>query len=178
MGQLAHLYIERYAKLCKRSWHEDQRILEKDAIPRWRHITAKDITRRDVVALLDDIVDRGSPIAANRTLACVRKMFNYGVERSIFETSPCVAVKAPSKENRRDRVLSEDEIRAFWEGLERTTISIPIRYALKLQLVTAQRKGEVIAAEWPDFDLHQGLVDDPGRAVEEPPSTSGTAFAC
>ena len=156
VSQLAHLYIERYAKARKRSWLEDQRILEKDVIVRWRQITAKDITRRDVVALLDDIVNRGSPIAANRTLACVRKMFNYAVERSILETSPCVAVKAPSKENRRDRVLSEDEIRAFWEGLEHTTISIPIRYALKLQLVTAQRKGEVIAAEWPDFDLTKG----------------------
>jgi site-specific recombinase XerD len=60
------------------------------------HVKAKDIKHRDVVALLDDTVDRGSPIATNRTLACVRKMFNYGVERSILETSPCVAVKAPS----------------------------------------------------------------------------------
>jgi len=149
--QLAHLYIERYAKVCKRSWHEDERILEKDAIPRWRHLKAKDITRRDVVALLDDIVDRGSPIAANRTLACVRKMFNYSVERSILETSPCVTVKAPGKETRRDRVLTEEEICAFWEGLERTMIGMPIRHALKLQLVTAQRKGEIVAAEWPEF---------------------------
>jgi hypothetical protein len=44
--QLAQLYIERYAKVCKRSWHEDERILEKDAIPRWEHIKAKDIKRR------------------------------------------------------------------------------------------------------------------------------------
>ena len=154
--QLAHLYIERYAKMCKRSWHEDERILEKDAIPRWGHFKAKDIKRRDVVALLDDIVNRGSPIAANRTLACVRKMFNYGVERSILEASPCVAVKAPSKETRRDRVLTDGEICAFWEGLERTTIGMPIRYALKLQLVTAQRKGEIVAAEWPEFDLNAG----------------------
>ncbi len=154
--QLAHLYIERYAKVHKRSWLEDQRMLKKDAIPRWRHIKAKDITRGDVVTLLDDIVDRGSPIAANRTLACVRKMFNYALERSILETSPCVAVKAPGKEHRCDRVLSEAEIRAFWQGLERTRISLPSRYTLKLQLVTAQRKGEIIAAEWPEFDLTLG----------------------
>lgn len=154
--QLAGLYIERYARVRKRSWREDERILGKDAIPRWGHLKAKDITRRDVVALLDDIVDRGSPIAANRTLACVRKMFNYAVERSILETSPCAAVKAPGKETRRDRVLTEEEICAFWKGLDGSTISAPIRYALKLQLVTAQRKGEVVAARWHEFDLNAG----------------------
>jgi integrase-like protein/putative transposase len=53
-------------------------------------------------------------------------------------------------------VLTDGEICAFWEGLERTTIGMPIRYALKLQLVTAQRKGEIVAAEWPEFDLHAG----------------------
>lgn len=55
------------------------------------------------------------------------KMLNYGVERSILETSPYVAAKAPSKQTRRDRVLTDEEIRAFWEGLEHTTIGIPIR---------------------------------------------------
>ena len=70
-------YIEKWAKPRKRSWKEDQRILNKDVLPHWKRRKAADITRRNVVLLLDGIVDRGAPIAANRTLAVIRKMFNF-----------------------------------------------------------------------------------------------------
>ncbi len=151
--QLVHVYLDRHAKVKKRSWQEDERILMKDVIPRWGRCKAEDIRRRDVAVLMDDIMDRGSPIGANRTLACVRKMFNYAVERSILDVSPCVGVKAPGTESRRDRVLSEDEIQAFWQGLEKSQITRPIQLTLKLQLVTAQRKGEMTSAEWSELDF-------------------------
>jgi integrase len=153
--ELAEAYLEKWARPRKRSAAEDERILRKDVIPAWRPRKAKDITRRDVIALLDKIVDRGSPIAANRTLAVIRRMFGWALSRDIVPTSPCVAVKAPAKENRRDRVLSADEIAAFWRALDNPEfgMSPAIRLALKLQLATAQRKGEVIGAEWNEFDL-------------------------
>jgi integrase len=64
-------------------------------------------------------------------------------------------VKAPAKERRRDRVLSADEIAALWQALDNPQLAVSraIRLALKFQVVTAQRKGEVIAAEWSEFDL-------------------------
>jgi hypothetical protein len=74
VNQLADEYIEKWAKPRKRSWKEDKRILDKDVLPTWKHRRAKDITRRDVIVLLDSIVDRGAPIAANKMLAVVRKM--------------------------------------------------------------------------------------------------------
>lgn len=154
VAALVDEYMERHAKPKKRSWREDARLLNKDVLPVWGHRKAKDITRRDVIALLDAIVDRNAPIAANRTLACVRRMFNFALERGILEATPCAAVKAPSKENQRDRVLAEDEIRAVWAGLDQAAMSDPIRYALKFLLLTAQRKGEVIAAPWDEFDLN------------------------
>ncbi|MFZ5557685.1 MAG: tyrosine-type recombinase/integrase [Pseudomonadota bacterium] len=154
--ELANHYLERHARPHKRSWAEDERILRKDILPRWGHRKAQDITRREVVALLDDIVDRGAPIAANRTLACIRKMYNFAIGRSILETSPCLAIKAPGKLVTRDRVLSDDEIRTFWTRLNTSSMTRPIQLALLLQLVTAQRKGEVRAARWEDFDLKSG----------------------
>jgi integrase len=65
-------------------------------------------------------------------------------------------VKAPGKETQRERVLSPEEIRRFWRRLYRTDMFQPVRLALKLQLVTAQRRGEIIQAEWKDFDLATG----------------------
>lgn len=83
-------YLEKHAKPNKRSWEEDQRILYKDVLSSWGNRKAKDITRRDVIQLLDKIKERGAPIIANRTLACVRRMFNFAIKRALLDSSPCV----------------------------------------------------------------------------------------
>jgi integrase len=168
VAKLAERYLELWARPRKRSAAEDERILRSDILPAWGRRKARTITRRDVVALLDSIVERGSPIAANRTLALIRRMFNWAVERDMIETSPCVGVRAPSAERQRDRVLTGDEIRTFWRAMNgredaredstgneprRIRMSDGIRHALKFQLVTAQRKGEIVGAEWDEFDL-------------------------
>jgi integrase len=152
---LAKEYLLRYAQARKKSWEVDKRILYKDVLPQWGRRKAKDITRRDVVQLLDKVAERGG-IMANRTLAVIRKMINFGVARDIIPTSPCIGVQAPARENRRDRVLTTEEIKTFWRGLDQTHITSGIRLALKLMLVTAQRKGEVISAQWTDVNLDQG----------------------
>jgi len=153
---LANEYIEKWAKPRKRSWREDERMLRKDVIPTLGRYKAKTITRRDIVVLLDKVSERGASIAANRTLAVTRRMFNFAVERDILEISPCYNIKAPTKENRRDRLLSSEEIKAFWHGLDNASMFESTKLALRLQLVTAQRKGELVSAEWEEFDLNNG----------------------
>jgi integrase len=158
--ELAEGYLAKWARPRKRSADEDERLLRKDVLPAWGRRKAHDIARKDVIALLDGIVDRGSPIAANRTLAVVRRMFGWALSRDIVLVNPCEAVRAPGKETRRDRVLSAEEIKSFWAGLDSPTLrmSPAIRLALKLQLATAQRKGEVISAEWSEFDIEAAKV--------------------
>ncbi len=163
---LVEEYLEKWAKPRKRSWKEDQRILHKDIVSRWGRRKAKNIQRRDIVILLDELVDRGAPIQANRTLAVTRKMFNFAVGRSILEASPCVSIDAPSKENRRDRALSEDEILKFWDRLDHAKMAEGTKLALRLQLVTAQRKGEIAGAEWTDFDLSRGWWTIPAEKAK------------
>lgn len=165
---MAEAYLDKWARPRKRSAAENERILRKDVIAAWGRRKGQDIIRRDVIALLDRIIDRGSPIAANRTLAVVRRMFGWAVSRDIIPANPCVAVKAPGKETRRDRVLSTDEIAALWRSLDDplTPISQPIRLALQLQLATAQRKGEVIDAKWTEFDIAGGIWTIPGERAK------------
>lgn len=140
---LAAEYLEKWAKARKRSWKEDERILKRDVLPAWGTKKARDVTRRDVVLLLDSIVDRGAQIAANRTLALIRKMFNFGVSRSILEFNPCTGVQAPSPERQKDRVLSDEEIVRFWHALETASMSQTAKLVLRTMLVTGQRLGEV-----------------------------------
>lgn len=154
VAALADEYIERWAKPRKKSWKVDLRILQKDVLPEWGRRKAKDITRRDVKDLLNKVLDRGAPIGANRLLALLRKMFNYAVdELEIIITSPCLKIKSPASENRRDRVLTTDEIYAFWNGLDEARMAEGTKLILKLQLVTGQRKGEIVSAAWEEIDL-------------------------
>jgi integrase len=75
-------------------------------------------------------------------------MFNFAVERDIIPSSPCVSIKSPSKENPRDRYLSEKEIGLFWKSLDEAKMPELIKIALRFQLTTGQRIGEVVALEW------------------------------
>lgn len=164
-GEIAVQYIELYAKANKRSWKEDQRILDYDLLPKWKAVKAHEIKRRDIINLLDTIVQR-APIQANRTLALLRKLFNWAISRDLMEANPCAAVKMPAKENRKDRVLTEDEIRQFWHGLESASMSELTRLCLKFQLMTAQRKGEIVIAEWSEFDLTNGWWTVPNEKAK------------
>ena len=146
LADLARDYIEHYAKRRKRSWRKDLLILEKDVLPRFGKRKARDITRRDIISLLDDIVARGAPIQANRTLEIVRKLFNWSVGRDVLGANPCYRISKPSRENRSDRVLSEEEIRAVWTALE---CEVPLTAAaFKLRFLTAQRGAEVLTMRW------------------------------
>jgi integrase len=157
VATLSEQYLEKWAKPRKRSWREDERILKKDVLPEWGKRKARQITRRDVIRLLDDIVDRGASIMANRTLAVIRKMFNFAVSRDIVPVSPCLSVRAPAPEQRRDRVLTTDEIRALWHGLEGAKMMAEgTKLALKLQLTTGQRKAEIVSARWDEIDFNDG----------------------
>lgn len=152
---LVEEYLDKWAKARKRSWKEDQRILYKDVVPAWGRKKAQDIERRDIVLLLDRIMERGAPIQANRTLSTIRKMFNFARSRGILDTSPCWAIAAPAKENRKDRVLSEEEIRIFGERLNNARMERGTALVLTFQLISGQRKGEIATAEWKDFNLKQ-----------------------
>jgi integrase len=166
VNDLVELYLEKWAKPRKRSAAEDERILRRDVIPTWNKRKAHSITRRDVVHLLDAIVNRGAPIAANRTLAVTRKMFNFAVSRDLLPHNPCTMVAAPSRENSRDRVLSLSEVSNFWKNLNKTDISNSIRLIFQFMLVTGQRKAEVARAEWSEIDLESAIWTIPASKAK------------
>ncbi len=170
VAELVDLYLEKWARPRKRSADEDERMLNKDIIPGWGKRKAGDISKGDVIALLDDIVNRGSPIAANRTLAVVRKLFNFALSRDIkgVGINPCTGIGTPAPENERRRRLSDAEIITFWNGLDGDAIAMsqPLRLALRLQFATAVRKGEVVGAAWSEFNMDDGVWTIPAERAK------------
>jgi len=146
--------LDRHAKRHKRSWKEDARILRSEILPAWGPRAIKDITRRDVRVLVEAIADRGAPIMANRTTALISKLFKFTLDDELIDTSPAVRITRPGAEQKRDRVLTDDESRALWTAFD--ALSLEMGALFKLRLITAQRGGEVASMRWPDVDLEAG----------------------
>jgi integrase len=179
MARLGKEYIERHAKAKKRSWKEDERILATYVEPKWKHRKAAEITKRDVVLLLDDIAAHGAPsrpererrpapIMANRVRSLLSRLFRFAVARHVIDTSPVFGVEKPADERRRTRLLSADEIRTFWRNAEdkKSGLSKTFAIALKILLVTGQRKGELAAAQWSDIDLASAVWTIPDAVAK------------
>ena len=123
---------------------------------RWGKRKFAEIQKRDIIAELDKIVDRGGRgITANRTLAAIRRLCNWAVERDIILVSPSAGIKPQVEEAKRDRLLSEDEIRWLWDGCDK--IGQPFGHAIKLLLLTGQRRGEVGEMTDREIDRHKHL---------------------
>jgi integrase len=152
VADLVSEYIERHAKVFKRSWQDDERLLNKEVVAVWGRHKAADIKKRDISPLLQSIVDRGSPAMSNQVFKVVRKMFNFAVEKDILQSTPCLGVKALSPNTSRERTLTEDEIKTLWGTIDTASISDEVRRALKLVLLTAQRPGEVAGIHTSEID--------------------------
>jgi integrase len=121
----------------------------------WSGRDVHSITKRDVLDLLDSIVERDAPVVANRTLSVLKTALAWCVKRDILTASPCDHVDRPSPETPDIRHLGDDELKALWRAAELT--GYPYGPLIQLLLLTGQRRDEVRQAPWPEFDLAAGL---------------------
>ena len=94
-------------------------------------------------------------------------LFNWAAEagRDYVTASPCVNLPKLDPEHPRTRVLSESEIRIFWHGLDRNDLPWDrrTRLALKFELVTMLRSGELLPSE---ANTLSGIVESRRKAHE------------
>ena len=153
-GELAQEYIERWAKKNKRSWVADQQLLNRCLLPRFKNVRASEVSRKDARALLETIAET-TPIQANRTHSLLSAIYGWANSVESIEHNPCVGLRKPSKENQRDRVLTEAEIKKLWKAMEAHEPDVGSLF--KLCLLTAQRSGaEVRRMRWQDLDIDAG----------------------
>jgi integrase len=152
---VAEEFVERHAKQRNRSWRETERILRRYVTPEWGPRQIAEITRKDVIKLLDGLVDRGAPVMAKQTHSTIRKLFNWAVDRGVLDASPCVRLSPPAKAKDRDRVLSDKELADVWRATEQ--LGWPFGPVIKLLILTGQRRQEVASMRWPDIDLDRAL---------------------
>jgi integrase len=141
-----------------------ERTFRDHVIPAWGARNVREVTRQDVVALLDGFLDRGMPSAANRALAVIRKFFGWLVERGEIPASPCDRLKAPAAETSRDRVFTDDELRLAWRAAE--SIGYPFGPLVQILVLTAQRRDEVAKMRWTEISGDQMLWTIPAERAK------------
>jgi integrase len=146
-------FLARYARPNLRSADQIARSFA-DVRSRLGSRSIYDVTRRDIVELLDVIEDRGAPVMADRTLAHLRKAFRWWASRDENISPPLVAgmSRTKPKDRARDRVLSDQEIRDVWKALDTAKVPKLFRALVRTLLLTAQRRDVVARMSWREID--------------------------
>ncbi len=147
----------------RRSAAEISRILKREIVGRWGARSVHDVTRRDVIELVSEIVDR-APVAANKTLQIAKTFFNWCVGKAIIDRSPCEGVKEPTREIPRDRVLSDEELARVIKAARQ--IEGPYGGIVEVLALTAQRREEVAQMTWDELDLPKHVWEIPSTRTK------------
>jgi integrase len=148
-------YFSIYVQKALKGWKKIKATLDKEVIPVIGKLKVKNVSADDLVAITSRIVKRGSPIQANRVHAYTAAMFSWGVDNRHIKSNPFKGIKKPVKaEPKRERTLSETELKEFWIALERDDLmmSAGVKVVLKLIVLTAQRPGEVAGMHTNEID--------------------------
>ena len=160
------------------SWENVASHLRRFVGPRLGKKPATEVTKHDIAQLSNDIVSGklGLPSIANarHMRRAASGLFNWAAEagRDYVTASPCVNLPKLDPEHPRTRVLSEDEIRIFWHGLDREGLPWDRKtcLALKFELVTMLRSNELLGArrsELFDLDGDNPRFDVPLKRVKK-----------
>jgi integrase len=150
-------YMRREGKRL-RSKDGRQRLLERLVFLKLGSRQIADIRRSEIVHLLDDIEDNSGRHMAHAALAVLRKIMSWHATRDDDFRSPIVRGmgRVNAKESARDRVLSDDELRAVWRAAEEDQ-GVFGAY-VKFLLLTSARRTEAAAMRWSEISGSDWLL--------------------
>ena len=93
-----------------RSLAATKRLLNADVLPHRRHRRIDEIGRRDVLDVIDRVIDRGSPVMARQLHVVLHRLFRWSVGRGIIEVNPLTDMDLPESNPPRKRFLTDSEL--------------------------------------------------------------------
>ena len=153
-----------------RSTVEAQRILDHDLLPLLGTIRAEAVKKAHVMQAVEAIADRGSLVIADRAMGLVRSIYNWACGTGRLDHNPTLYLKKRNVARPKTRVLTWDELRAFWLAIDAPGFTPTVRDAMRLQLATGVRIGEALGAACAEFDIDRAVWTIPAvrtKAVRE-----------
>jgi integrase len=148
---VAGFWLKRHVQKNRlRTEKQITQLLERHAFDFWKGRTFLSIKRSDVTALLDDVEDDHGARQADIVLTIVRSIMNWFATRHDDYQPPIIRGmrRQNPKEQVRERILADDEIRQVWKATEANgTFGAFVRIAL----LTAQRRAKIMTMRWADI---------------------------
>ena len=166
--QLMQQWYTNYIEKHRKQPLQIKQHIDADVIPLLGDRFIDSLETRDITKALDKIVARGAPVHANKVLSTIKQAFNYAVSRGDLKLNPAAFIRARDIggiEKPRNRYLTLDEIKTLWLFLDsgEHVISLPIKNAIKILLLTGIRSGELRLATWDEFDFENNLWTIPSH---------------
>jgi integrase len=98
-----------------------------------------ELRKRNIIPVLERIEKRGSHNQANQAYRRLHSVLDFAAKRDLIDANPMANMEPIGKIGARDRVLTDEEIRTFWNWKGN---SKEMHDILKLILVTGARPGE------------------------------------
>ena len=136
LRDLIERYLKGHAKPT-RYWTEKRARLLSDDLKALHGKPATLIKRGEIAAIIDKVEGR-SQAAARLLFADIRPIFAWALDRAAIEQNPMAGMKGPQPLDARDRVLSDDEIKAFWQAV--TEENWPFSAVFKVLLLDDLRR--------------------------------------
>jgi integrase len=165
MRQLAADYLEHHAipKKRARSVENDRSIINRIILPRLASKLVAGVQSRDIHALHVSMKD--TPYQANRVLALLSKMFSLAAKWGWRSDNPVKGIER-YQEQRRERWLSDGELSRLLSVLA-VHPNQRAANAVRLQVLTGARLGEVLKTRWSDIDFDRGVWTKPSHHTKQ-----------
>jgi integrase len=173
LDRIASRYLGEYVKHNmrarggKRSKAEDQRIYDRHVAPLLGQKKIADLKTAEIAGMRDAVT---APTERRKAVSVVRALLSHAKSDGLIEHNVALGVKAPVS-NERTRTITDDEIQALWSATEVEGVRPELLAALKVQLLTGARAGEVLAMEWAD-------INETGRYWVIPGAVAKNAREC
>jgi integrase len=146
-----------HAMSHKRTWQNDQYMLNHRVIPVLGKLHLRTITLRDLSTFHAKEKERVSATTANHYLILLKRMLNLAVKWGLLEKSPASGLEKFKQDPPRERYLSKEELPRFLKALDEQEDRLSMA-AIKLLLFTGCRKGEILSLRWDQVRLEENRL--------------------
>jgi integrase len=146
----------------KRTKAEDERLYRVHVQPKLGTVKIDELRTSMIATLRDGIA---APSERRKAIAVLRALLSHAVSDGLAESNPAIGVKTGVSAKRK-RVLSSSEIRALWKADEVKGVRGEMLAAIKVQLLTGQRAGEVLAMRWENVNEADKTWKIPGSVAK------------
>ena len=160
---LANDWVSKVLRPVNKNAEQEVTYLARNILPIVGNLKPAEIDGNMCWKCFDGLRAEGYGQAARRVHSVLKRVLDYGISRGALAINPAAVIRpvhiAPTRS--RKRILSPDEIQAWVQCIETSSISRPQKLALRLLMLMPVRKGELCSAKWKEIDLKGGLWDIP-----------------